>query len=242
VAVRLIDEAEDLLLGTGTLTRLPTAELIVEGAAYGGFYTPAALDGSRPGVFTATVGSATELFKIPSVAYHEAVPGHHVQIALAQELDLPLLRRDAVFTGFAEGWALYAERLMSDLGVYEDDPLGDLGRLQLELMRAVRLVVDTGIHDLGWSYDEAVAYVAENAGESEGLASYRVTRYAVMPAQSTAYMVGLLEILDLREMARDALGDAFCLAEFHDVILGEGNVPLPLLRELVDAWIAEKRE
>ena len=239
---RLIREAERLVIESGALSSLPEATVMVEGADYGGFYLPASLDGARPAKFLASTANPSALFKLPTVAYHEAVPGHHLQIALAQEMELPLIRRDVVFNGFAEGWALYAERLMSELGAFADDSLGNLGRLQLELMRAVRLVVDTGIHELGWSYDEAVAYVAENAGESEGMAAYRVTRYSVVPGQATAYMVGLLEILELRGMAREALGDAFDLAAFHDVILGNGTVPLTFLRDLVEVWIAKQKD
>ena len=237
---QLIRDAERLLIESGAISALPEAQIIVEGVAVGGFYSPASLDGTRPAKFLASTASAMDIYKLPSVAYHEAVPGHHLQNALEMEMDLPLIRRDIVLNGYTEGWALYAERLMSDLGVYADDPLGDLGRLQLELMRAVRLVVDTGIHALGWTFDEAAAYVQETVGESEGLAAYRVTRYALVPGQATSYMVGLLEILDLREMAQGALGEAFDLASFHDVILGNGNVQLTLLRELVETWIAEE--
>lgn len=238
--VQLIRDAERRAIESGAFSALPDAQVIVEGVAAGGFYSPASLDGSRPGKFLASTASAAELYKMPTVAYHEAVPGHHLQTALVREMGLPLISRDIVLNGYVEGWALYAERLMSELGAFEDDPLGDLGRLQLELMRAVRLVVDTGIHALGWTYDEAVAYVQETVGESEGLAAYRVTRYTVVPGQATSYMVGLLEIIDLRDMAQEALGEAFDLADFHDVVLGSGTVPLGFLRELVDAWIEDQ--
>jgi len=238
---QLIRDAERLVIESGAFSALSDAQVIVEGASVGGFYSPASLDGSRPAKFLVTTGGATEFYRMATVAYHEAIPGHHLQVASAQEMDLPLICRDIVLNGFVEGWALYAERLMSELGAFDDDPLGNLGRLQLELMRAVRLVVDTGIHALGWTYDDAVAYVMESVGESEGAGVYRVTRYTVVPGQATAYMVGLLEILDLRELAREVLGETFDLAEFHDVILGHGNVPLPLLRDLVETWIAEKQ-
>ncbi|MFC2094981.1 DUF885 family protein [Candidatus Bipolaricaulota bacterium] len=238
--VRLIELAQQLIEESGAFSRLPGAEVVVEGADVGGFYSPAAADGSRPARFLATTSRPTLLFKMPSVAFHEAVPGHHVQVALAQEMDLPLIRQDIMLTGFVEGWALYAERLMGELGAYAEDPLGIIGQLQLELLRAVRLVVDTGIHDLGWDTDRAAFYIMMNVGESRALADYRVRRYTVIPGQATAYMVGLLEILELRELARTALGDAFDLATFHDIILGHGMAPLTYFRELVEAWIAEE--
>ena len=238
-AEALIEKAEAIVLDTGALTALPEGGVVVLGAENGGFYSPGALDGSRPGAYYATTGGPVERFVTATVAFHEAVPGHHVQLTFARELDLPLLRKDVVFTGFAEGWALYAERLMGELGAYDDDPWGNLGRLKFELVRAVRLVADTGIHHLGWSFDEAADYIAETTGDSRGTADYRALRYTVIPGQATAYMIGLLEILDLRETAREALGEAFDLARFHDVVLGSGNLPLGQLRGLVEAWIAE---
>jgi len=238
-ADRLIEKAKSIVLDTGTLSGLPSRDVLAIGVPNGGYYSPAPLDGSSPGAYYATTSGSGALYTMPTVAYHETIPGHHVQIALAQELDLPLLRQDVVFSGFSEGWALYAERLMSELGAYDDDPYGNLGRLQFELIRAVRLVADTGIHALGWSFDRAVSYIMEAAGQSRGMAEYRTLRYTVGPGQATAYMVGLLEILDLREEARDALGDAFDLAAFHDVLLRCGNVPLPYAETLVRNWIAE---
>jgi len=237
-AVRLIEKAERIVTETGALSRLPAAGVVAIGVANGGYYCAPALDGWRPGAYYVTTSGRGLLYRMPSVAYHETIPGHHVQLALAQEFDLPLLRQDVVFTGFSEGWALYAERLMSELGAYDDDPYGDLGRLQYELLRAVRLVTDTGIHDLGWSFGEAVAYIMQNTGDDEGTAQYRALRYTLMPGQATAYMVGLLELLELRDRARDALGDAFDLATFHDVLLGSGNVPLNYVEGIVDEWIA----
>jgi len=233
----LIAKATRIVLETGALSRLPDAGVIVVGGDQGGFYTPPAMDGSRPGAYHIATSRANARFSQPSVAFHETIPGHHVQVALAQQLDLPLLRQDAVFTGFSEGWALYAERLMSELRGYEDDPLGNLGRLKYELLRAVRLVVDTGIHDLGWSFEEAVTYIMESAGDTRGTAEYRTLRYTVIPGQSTAYMVGLLELLDLRQKAQDALGELFTLATFHDILLANGNVPLSLVEGFVDTWI-----
>jgi len=241
-AEALIEKAERIVLDTGALSALPEGGVIVLGAENGGFYSVGSLDGSRPGAYYATSGGPVERFATATIAFHEAIPGHHVQLTFAREFDLPLLRKDVVFTGFAEGWALYAERLMGELGAYDDDPWGNLGRLKFELVRAVRLVADTGIHHLGWSFERAADYIAETTGDSRGTADYRALRYTVIPGQATAYMIGLLEILDLRTEAQQALGDAFELARFHDVVLGSGNIPLGQLRGLVEAWIAETND
>ena len=175
---------------------------------------------------------------MPSLAYHEAVPGHHTQIAIAREIQgQPSFRNGVDFTGYVEGWALYAERLTSDLGFYDDDPYGDLGRLQFETWRAARLVVDTGIHDLGWTYDEAVDFMADNTGLIRPIVEYEVGRYIVYPGQALAYMVGMLKILELRQQAMDALGDDFELAEFHNVVLGSGSMPLGILEQAVEQYI-----
>ncbi len=238
-AARLIGKAQRIVIETGALSRLPQAGVVAIGIKSGGYYSPPPLDGSRPGAYYVTTGGTGALYRMPTIAYHETVPGHHIQIAFAQEVDLPLLRRDVVFAGFSEGWALYGERLMSELGGYDDDPFGNLGRLQYELLRAVRMVADTGIHDLGWSFDEAVAYIMHNTGDPRGTAEYRALRYALFPGQAPAYMIGFLEILDLREQAQAALGEAFDLAGFHDLILGQGNIPLPFLRDRVEEWIVQ---
>jgi uncharacterized protein (DUF885 family) len=217
----------------------PQAEVAVVGGLMGGYYVPGALDGSRPGAFhVATEGSWSPKFNMKTVAYHEAIPGHHFQIAIAQELDLPLFRTDVFFNGYAEGWALYAERLAWELGMYEDDPYGNLGRLQLELLRAVRLVTDTGIHARRWTREQAQAYMDETLGSGW---NYEVDRYIVWPAQATGYKVGMLNILELRRRAMDELGDAFDIKEFHEVVLGQGGVPLEILERLVDDYIASKR-
>ncbi len=166
---------------------------------------------------------------MPTVAYHEAIPGHHLQVALSQEMDLPAFRRFAQYNGFVEGWALYAERLAAEAGLYEDDPYGDIGRLELELVRAVRLVVDSGIHHLGWSAAAARTYMDETVSGW----SHEVDRYTVLPGQATAYMVGQQQILALRDRLRAKLGDGFDLAAFHDAVVGQGAVPLALLDDLV---------
>ena len=219
----------------------PEAEVIVMGGPMGGFYVPAPLDGSRPGVFHASTGGAwAPKYHMPTIAYHEAIPGHHFQIAIAQEMDLPLFRNDLFFNGYGEGWALYAEQLAWELGLYDDDPYGNLGRLQAELLRAVRLVVDTGIHAKQWTRAEAKAYMIEVLGEASGGMTHEVERYIVLPAQATGYKVGMLKILELRQRAMDELGDAFDIKEFHNLVLGSGSMPLDILERVVQDYIDAK--
>lgn len=220
----------------------PKADVIVIGVPSGGYYLAPAVDGSRPGAFYASNTGAEPRSGMRTLAYHEAIPGHHQQIAIAQELPLPFFRKDMGFTGYVEGWALYAERLAWELGVYEDDIYGDLGRLQAEAFRATRLVVDTGIHVKGWTYNQAVDYMLQNTGMSRGAVESQIWRYITWPGQATAYKVGMLEILEQRQRAMDALGDDFDLKAFHNVVLGNGSVPLELLEVLVDDYIAAARE
>jgi len=220
----------------------PKADVIVIGVPSGGYYLAPAVDGSRPGAFYASNTGSTPRFGMPTLAYHEAIPGHHQQIAIAQELPLPFFRKDMGFLGYVEGWALYAERLAWELGVYEDDIYGDLGRLQAEAFRATRLVVDTGIHVKDWTYNQAVDYMLQNTGMSRGAVEQQIWRYITWPGQATAYKVGMLEILEQRQRAMDALGDDFDLKAFHNVILGNGSVPLELLEELVDDYIAAAQD
>lgn len=218
----------------------PQAELqVLPDPSYGGgggFYSQPSLDGTRPGAFYAgTAPSVVTRFDMATVLHHEGVPGHHFQIALAQELGLPLMRSVYHFNGYVEGWALYAEYLAAELGVYDGDPYGDLGRLHLELLRSVRLVADTGIHAMGWTRQEAQAYMAQAMGGW----IHEVDRYVVMPAQATGYKIGMLEILRLRALAEDRLGARFELPEFHDVVIGNGSLPLEVLDRLVEEWISE---
>jgi uncharacterized protein (DUF885 family) len=216
----------------------PRAGVIVVGGDQGDFYMPPAYDGSRPGIFFARTGGATPRFGVKTLAYHETIPGHHLQIAIAQELpDQPAFRLGVSFTGYAEGWALYAERLMMELGAYQDDIPGDLGRLQAEAFRAARLVVDTGIHARRLSFDAAADFLAGATGFPLEYAQREITRYAVWAGQATAYYTGFLSILDMRQRAMDALGDGFDLKAFHRLVVGSGAVPLLLLESLVDAWI-----
>jgi uncharacterized protein (DUF885 family) len=204
----------------------------------GGFYAAGSLDGSRPGAFyTGSAPGIVSRYDMATILHHEGVPGHHFQIALAQELGLPLVRSVFHNNGYVEGWALYAEYLVKELGVYEGDPYGDAGRLHLELLRAVRLVTDTGIHSMGWNRQEAEAYMVTAMGGW----THEVDRYIVLPAQATGYKIGMLEILRLRALAEEELGDAFDLAAFHDVVIGHGSVPLDVLERLIEEWIERSR-
>jgi uncharacterized protein (DUF885 family) len=216
----------------------PTAEVVVQAGPAGDYYNPPAVDGSRPGVFYARVTGSTERFAMPTLAYHETIPGHHYQIAIAQELPLPLLRKDLGFMAYTEGWALYAEQLAYEIGLYQDDPYGNIGRLQAEAFRAARLVVDTGLHAKKWSYDRAVEFMIENTGLPRDMVETEVARYIVWPGQATAYKIGMLKILELRQRAMDALGDRFDLKAFHNIVLSNGSLPLGILDRVVDDWIA----
>lgn len=221
--------------------RMPVA---AEKGSGGAYYSPAAMDGSRPGTFYASLRDTAEtpMWSMKTLAYHEGIPGHHFQIATAQGLKgLPLIRQQPIYTAYAEGWALYAERLAAEIGMYRDDPLGDLGRLQAEMYRAVRLVVDTGLHAKGWTREQAIAYMVDHTGMSESDVTSEIERYMALPGQACAYKVGQLKILALRESAKAALGPRFDLKEFHAVILENGAVPLTILERLVDEWIAKKK-
>jgi uncharacterized protein (DUF885 family) len=169
------------------------------------------------------------------MTFHEAIPGHHLQGALTRELEIPTFRKDIEFNAYVEGWALYAEYLAWEMGLYDDDPLSNLGRLQFEQMRALRLVVDTGVHARGWTFAETSDRVEELTGSA--ISRGYLTRFFVLPGQATGYTIGFLKILELRQRAMDQLGDAFDLGEFHDVILGNGPMPLEILERSVDEWV-----
>ncbi|HVE89829.1 MAG TPA: DUF885 domain-containing protein [Burkholderiaceae bacterium] len=214
-----------------------------QATAPGAYYTPGSFDGSRPGVFYANLRNTadTPKFVMATLAYHEGIPGHHFQIAIAQELShLPFFRRVLPFTAYSEGWALYAERLAWELGL-EKDPLDNLGRLRDEMLRAVRLVVDTGIHAERWTRGQAIGYMADNTGMAQADVAAEVERYFVQPGQALAYKAGMLEILALRERARTALGSRFDLKQFHNEILTHGALPLTVLRQVVDDWIERRK-
>jgi uncharacterized protein (DUF885 family) len=209
----------------------------------GAYYNAGTLDGSRPGVFFVNLRDPGETRRpdMRTLAYHEGVPGHHFQIAIAQELrGVPFFRRVIPFTAYAEGWGLYAERLALEHGFHQDAE-DSLGALQAELFRAVRLVVDTGIHRRRWTRQRAIDYMVEHTGTDTASVVTEVERYIVLPGQACAYKVGQLEILRLRQRAIDRLGSRFDLRRFHDVVLTGGAVPLALLERAVDDWIAAER-
>jgi uncharacterized protein (DUF885 family) len=208
-----------------------------EKGASGAYYQAAALDGSRPGTFFANLRDVHEMptWGMKTLAYHEGIPGHHFQIATAQGLEgLPMIRQQPIYTAYVEGWALYAERLMAEIGMYEDDPWGDLGRLQAEMYRAVRLVVDTGIHAKGWTREAAIEYMLQATGMAESEVVSEIERYMALPGQACAYKVGQLKILELREQTRARLGSAFDLKAFHTIVLENGAVPLTVLERVVN--------
>ncbi|MCZ6686275.1 MAG: DUF885 domain-containing protein, partial [Gammaproteobacteria bacterium] len=206
----------------------------------GAYYQGPSMDGSRPGVFYANLRNLEEhpKYGMRTLAYHEAMPGHHLQTALQIEMTgVPQFRKMMGFTAFSEGWALYSERVAWEAG-FQDDPYDNLGRLQAELFRGVRLVVDTGIHRKRWSREKAIDYMYGNTGMAKHEVVSEIERYFVIPGQATAYKVGMLKILELRERAITALGEEFDIREFHDVVLRNGDIPLTVLEQQVDQYIA----
>lgn len=214
-------------------------------SAPGGYYNPPALDGSRPGRFYINQKDTADNPKwtLPTLMIHEGAPGHHFQLSASQLIeDVPILRKLSPFSAYSEGWALYAERLAkTDMGIYDDDPLGDLGRLQAEMFRAVRLVVDTGLHHKRWSREEAIEYMVSKTGMTDAEVTREIERYSVWPGQATAYKTGQLAILRMRENAETELGDDFDLREFHETILLNGGMPLGILEDVVEAWVEEEK-
>lgn len=234
---RLIRSAET---GSAPLFNLsPSAKVIVQADVIGGFYIPPSMDGSRPGVFYASNEDATPYYIIPTLTYHETIPGHHTQMALVGELGMPLFQSVASFNGYVEGWALYAEKLMAESGVYDNDSYGYLGYLQYAARRAARLVIDTGIHTKSWNFEKAYSFMVGNTGMSERESQYEAARMAVMPGQAVSYYIGYLKILELRERAKVELGDKFDLRTFHDAVLRTGPGPLFVLEHEVDRYISE---
>jgi uncharacterized protein (DUF885 family) len=230
--------------------RLPKARLEVvpvpdylEKAMYPAYYDDGAPDGSRPGRLYVNEYHATDrnLYAIEAVAYHEGIPGHHLQISIAQELqDIPTFRKYEGYTAFVEGWALYAERLGKEVGFYQD-PLSDYGRLQADMWRAIRLVVDTGVHSQHWTRDQMVQYFHDHSAIEETTIQTEVDRYIGWPGQALAYKLGQLKILELRDRAKTALGEKFDLRAFHDQVLDAGALPLDVLSDRIDAWIAAQK-
>ena len=217
---------------------LPETEVTVVGGPEGDYYDPPPFDGSRPGIFYASTNSNTPKFGVKTLAYHETIPGHHLQAAIIlEQTNLPVLRRTMQFNAFCEGWALYAERLMWELGAYTGDPQGNLGRLQAEVYRAARLVVDTGIHAKRWGFDQAVDYLVSATGFPVSFAQAEVTRYSVWPGQAVSYYLGFLKFLELRGKVMDALGDRFDLKAFHHALLVNGSLPLSVLERVVSSYV-----
>jgi uncharacterized protein (DUF885 family) len=207
----------------------------------GGYYNPPALDGSRPGRFYINQKNTADNPKwtLPTLMIHEGAPGHHFQLSAQQMIKgVPMLRKVLPFSAYAEGWALYAERVAKiDMGFYDTDPLGDLGRLQAEMFRAVRLVVDTGMHAKHWSREQSIEYMVAKTGMTEAEVTREIERYVVWPGQATSYKVGQLAMLRMRDEAQKALGPRFDLRGFHEVILMNGSMPLAVLEEVVREWI-----
>ena len=230
--------------------RKPAADLVVrrveafrEKSAGKAFYNRPAPDGSRPGVYYANLYKITDMpkYQMEALAYHEGIPGHHMQLAIAQELEgLPKFRKFGGYTAYSEGWGLYTEYLPKEMGFYKD-PYSDFGRLAMEIWRAARLVVDTGIHHRKWPRQQAIDYLLANTPNPENDAIKAIERYIVMPGQATAYKIGMIKILELRKDAKKRLGDKFDIREYHDVILASGAVPLDVLEERVNAWVESKK-
>ncbi|MBQ4813490.1 DUF885 domain-containing protein [Pseudoalteromonas luteoviolacea] len=228
----------------------PKADMIVkrveafrEKAAGKAFYQQPAPDGTRPGIYYANLYDmeAMPTYQLEALAYHEGIPGHHMQIAIAQELEnMPKFRKFGSFTAYVEGWGLYSELVPKEMGLYED-PYSDFGRLAMELWRACRLVVDTGIHAMKWTRQEGIDYYVNNTPNAKSDAVKMVERHIVMPSQATAYKIGMNKIIELREDAKKELGDKFDIRQFHDVVLKNGPVPLNVLEQFVDEWVASKK-
>jgi uncharacterized protein (DUF885 family) len=247
-ATRVIDDMRTRL--PQLFRTLPEAPMVVkavepfrERSAGKAFYQSPSADGKRPGVYYANLYRMADMpkYELPALAYHEGIPGHHMQLAIAGELDaLPRFRRFGGFTAYSEGWGLYTERLPKELGLYAE-PYEDFGRLTMEMTRAVRLVVDTGLHAKRWTREQVIQYHLEKLPMTRDAATKATERYIVMPGQATAYTVGMLKIVALREKAKAALGPRFDIRDFHDVVLRSGALPLELLEQQVDAWVAATR-
>jgi uncharacterized protein (DUF885 family) len=220
----------------------PRTEVIVIGTAGGGFYVSGSLDGSRPGAFY--IGNQTDSYRywMRTIAYHETVPGHHFQIAIGNEQDVPLFSKGGnISTAFVEGWALYAEYLAMEMGWYDDDIYSELGRKQWELLRAVRMVVDTGLHHYRWSRQQAIDYYIDTVGETPQQAAQQIDLYLYWPGYFTAYKTGMMKILELRQRAMDELGELFDIKEFHRAVLLHNRMPLTLLERVIDDYVVSTR-
>ena len=224
--------------------KVKAVEAFREKSAGRAFYQRAAPDGSRPGTYYANLSNMDDMrsYDLEALAYHEGIPGHHMQGSISQEqTGLPKFRRYGGYTAYSEGWGLYSEYIPKEMGLYED-PYSDFGRLSMELWRACRLVVDTGLHAQGWSREKATSYLTANTASNESANLKAIERYMVMPGQATAYKIGMLKILELREKARASLGDKFDIRAFHEVVLSNGAVPLNVLEDLVNDWVAATQD
>lgn len=228
---------------------LPKADLIIkripkytEVSQPGGYYQPASLDGKRPGTYYINLRDTAEVpsWTLPTLTYHEGIPGHHLQGSIQQENDLPMIRKLSFFSAYIEGWALYAEQLADEMGMYDNDPFGRIGYLHDAMFRGVRLVVDTGMHAMRWSREDAIKYYVETLGDPDASATTEVERYCVWPGQACTYMLGKLTILRLRDKAKAALGPRFDIRDYNDAVLIGGAVPLTVLEAVVDRYIAAK--
>jgi uncharacterized protein (DUF885 family) len=229
---------------------LPKAELIIkrvpkatEAGAPGGYYSPGSLDGKRPGMYYINLRDTAEVpsWTLGTLTYHEGIPGHHLQLSIQQETNLPLIRKVSNFTAYIEGWALYSEQFADEMGLYDGDPWGRIGYMHDAMFRGVRLVVDSGIHAMKWSREKAIKYYVDTLGDQDASAITEVERYCVWPGQACCYMLGKLAILRLRAKAKAALGSKFDIRAFHAAILTCGAVPLTVLETVVDGYIAANK-
>ncbi|MDP2562366.1 DUF885 family protein [Psychrobium sp. 1_MG-2023] len=218
-------------------------EAFREKSAGKAFYNRPAPDGSRPGTYYANLYDMKNMpkYQMEALAFHEGIPGHHMQLAISMELEnIPKFRKFGHYTAYSEGWGLYTELLPKEIGFYQD-PYSDFGRLAMELWRACRLVVDTGLHEKRWTREQAIDYLAQNTPNPQGDVIKAIERYIVMPSQATAYKIGMIKILSLREHAKEQLGEKFSIREFHDIILKNGPVPLYILEQQINAYIKTKK-
>ncbi|MDO6759264.1 DUF885 domain-containing protein [Tamlana sp. 2_MG-2023] len=247
-AVHLIDSMKTRL--DEIFITKPKADIIVkavepfrEQSAGKAFYNRPAADGSRPGIYYANLYDMASMptYQMEALAYHEGIPGHHMQLAIQQELEnVPMFRKFGGYTAYTEGWGLYSEFIPKEMGFYAD-PYSDFGRLAMELWRACRLVVDTGIHAKKWTREEGIKYYTDNTPNAELDGIKMVERHIVMPSQATAYKIGMLKILELRKKAQEALGEQFDIREFHEVVISHGAIPLNVLEDFVDEYISSKQ-
>jgi len=228
---------------------MPKANVVIkripkytEASQPGGYYQPGSIDGKRPGSYYINLRNTAEVpsWTLPTLTYHESIPGHHLQLSIQQEAKLPLIRKVSFFSSYIEGWALYAEQLANEMGMYDNDPFGKIGYLHDAMFRAVRLVVDTGLNQMRWSREKAIQFGVSVLGDPEASMATEVERYCVTPGQACGYMLGKLTILRLRDKAKAALGARFDIHDFHDAVLLSAAVPLAVLETVVDAYIKTK--